>query len=86
MTKFISRKGSLIVDYDVYTKSVSSAAANIVSVNQNLVSGKTNVTYDGKAAPVSSMAFKDKSGKTGISSFTNGPDSVPIIIFVFSIS
>ena len=86
MTKFISRKGSLIVDYDVYTKSVSSAAANIVSVNQNLVSGKANVTYDGKAAPVSSMAFKDKSGKTAISSFTNGPDSVPNIIFVFSIS
>lgn len=66
MTKFISRKGSLIVDYDVYTKSVSSATANIVSANQDLVSGKANVTYDGKAAPVSSMAFKDKSGKTGI--------------------
>ena len=66
MTKFISRKGSLIVDYDVYTKSVSAATANIVSANQDLVSGKANVTYDGKAAPVSSMAFKDKSGKTGI--------------------
>nr|XP_022324380.1 A disintegrin and metalloproteinase with thrombospondin motifs 6-like isoform X7 [Crassostrea virginica] len=58
------KKGSLIVDYDVYTKSVSSATANIVSANQDLVSGKANVTYDGKAAPVSSMAFKDKSGKT----------------------
>ncbi|XP_078322854.1 A disintegrin and metalloproteinase with thrombospondin motifs 6-like [Crassostrea virginica] len=58
------KKGSLIVDYDVYTKSVSSATANIVSVNRDLVSGKANVTYDGKAAPVSSMVFKDKSGKT----------------------
>lgn len=60
------RKGSLIVDYGLITKSDASAASSIMSVNQALLSGKENVTYDGRSTPVSSMAFVDSSGGFGI--------------------
>ncbi|XP_056017072.1 A disintegrin and metalloproteinase with thrombospondin motifs 3-like [Ostrea edulis] len=63
------RKGSLIVDYGLITKSDASAASSIMSVNQALLSGKENVTYDGRSTPVSSMAFVDSSG--GFVNFTS---------------
>ncbi|XP_061165074.1 A disintegrin and metalloproteinase with thrombospondin motifs 16-like [Saccostrea echinata] len=63
------RKGSLVVNYDVYTTSDSSSSSNLVSINQDLLSGKENVTYDGQNAPVSSLSFIDSSGK--IVNFTN---------------
>ncbi|XP_056012019.1 uncharacterized protein LOC125678701 [Ostrea edulis] len=57
------RKGSLIVEYDLFTKSDASATSSIMSVNQALLSGRENVTYDGRSATVSSMAFVDLSGR-----------------------
>lgn len=38
----------------------------MLSINQDILTGKANVTYDGKDAPVSSMSFFDSSGKAGI--------------------
>ncbi|XP_065931593.1 A disintegrin and metalloproteinase with thrombospondin motifs 6 isoform X2 [Magallana gigas] len=57
------RKGSLVVDYRVFTKNSPSATENMLSINQDILTGKANVTYDGKDAPVSSMSFFDSSGK-----------------------
>lgn len=63
---FNCRKGSLVVDYRVFTKNSPSATENMLSINQDILTGKANVTYDGKDAPVSSMSFFDSSGKAGI--------------------
>lgn len=50
----------------MFTKNSPSATENMLSINQDILTGKANVTYDGKDAPVSSMSFFDSSGKAGI--------------------
>ncbi|XP_062584913.1 uncharacterized protein LOC134246545 [Saccostrea cucullata] len=71
------RKGSLVVNYDLYTTSDSSASSNLVSINKDLLSGKENVTYDGHFAPVSSLLFVDSSGQIVI--FTNSSTGCQIL-------
>jgi hypothetical protein len=65
------RPGGFIVDYELFTDTDATATSEVLSVAQDLVSGKENVTYDGQEAPVSFAAFTDTSGNNGMHLLVN---------------
>nr|XP_034302728.1 uncharacterized protein LOC105320025 [Crassostrea gigas] len=65
--KFVScivrniRKGSLNVDYEVYTAMNSQVVADMTFISKDMVTGKSKVTYEGHEVTVSSVTLVDTS-------------------------
>uniref|UniRef100_K1QQE9 ADAM family mig-17 n=1 Tax=Magallana gigas TaxID=29159 RepID=K1QQE9_MAGGI len=68
--KFVScivrniRKGSLNVDYEVYTAMNSQVVADVTFLSKDMVTGKSKVTYEGHEVTVSSVTLVDTSGNS----------------------
>lgn len=58
------RKGSLNVDYEVYTAMNSQVVANMTFISKDMASGKSTVTYEGQKVTVSSVSLVDTSGNS----------------------
>lgn len=60
----ICRKGSLNVDYEVYTAMNSQVVADMTFLSKDMVLGKSKVTYEGHEVTVSSVTLVDTSGNS----------------------
>lgn len=60
----ICRKGSLNVDYEVYTAMNSQVVADVTFLSKDMVTGKSKVTYEGHEVTVSSVTLVDTSGNS----------------------
>ncbi|XP_065931588.1 uncharacterized protein [Magallana gigas] len=58
------RKGSLNVDYEVYTAMNSQVVADMTFLSKDMVLGKSKVTYEGHEVTVSSVTLVDTSGNS----------------------